>query len=1343
MSTDSWKNGVSGDWNTGTDWISGVPSSSSTANIAASGNYVVTLVGGGTASAVTMNAAGAEFYDTGALALGGAFALQAGTLALAYGALDGGTLALLGGTFLSTGGVLNGVAVDGVLGLNTAESTLFVENGLSLTGTGGSGAGSIALTGAYASLDFIGSQSLANTQIGIGASGTQPGQTGPATLQITHAAGATAGATLSLNGSTWIRDSGGQAEIVAGSLSPGIGADLPDELVNAGTISASSSGATLTIAGSGTLVNQGTLAVSNGALLSVATAGLQNTGTITVSNGTLGLGGTFSSYLLSGLGNISVSNGVVQITGEAALGGGTLSLGTGSSITGSLGALGLAGSVAGGTVIDAGGGFNFASGRGTLNAVTYKGNLSLAAAGAGVTLTGGTEVTNGSISVTGAGADLLLLGSETLNNTTISLGAAGQAAAIGTGDTWLASNATTATLGPSVTVQQTGLDAALQAWAFSPFAGFGLSDTLVNQGSILGTVSGGGLAISGYGTFINQGTLALAGGDVLLVTAQDFANTGTLTIGAGSAATLGAASTVLGQPPAWSNAGDILVNGGTLTLQGSVATSQLGTVQENGGLVVMAGTLSNAGGNVAIGASAGLAAVSLTGTVIGGSITDSSSALAFGTAGTATLENTTYQGTLALGQAGAVLNVRDGLAVTNGAVLVTGAGSTLNFIGTQSFNQTSIGLGAAGQAASITVGHDYGSSGGSTLTLGSGLVVTQSGTLAAIGSANEVAGDGIVNAGTITAGDAGGTLTLGGQDFINQGRINISNGETLAIASAQFSNTGVVSINTGSLSLAGSLTLAGLGQLSLANAALSVDGTLNLGGGTLAIGQGSSFGRVSVTGTIANGTIADAGGGLGGTGSAELSDDVYLGLLDLTRPFAQLSIANGLTVTGANGSGTGSIQITGAEARLTAIGTQTLNNCAITLGSPLSVYGGQTLAVPELAPTAGGMLTIGPNASITLVGQGGVLGDSGLGHWTDSVVNEGSINTSLSGDTLTLGSTNFLNAGTITAQQSGILYINDAEFQNAGTLAIGQGSVVQTSLFDYFAAPRTDPTVLSNTGMIAMQGGILHEMTAGGLFPGVPFQNLAAGRIDGFGTLIAPISNTGTIEAQGGLLSVASTLSGTGTLLIAPGATLNLASVVGAGQVATFASNSGTLMLSQPSLFGGTVANYGVGDIIDLAGQSLGGVAISNGTLALNASGGLVQISGTTPMTGALEAGHDGNGGATVAITPHVPGSTGPTVLNVYQPGMLFWTTPSGDILQGSSANLNGADACNWSAASSIDITDMAPSLAALKVTGVGGVTYLGVTDGTHSCSVTLSAAIPASLFHLAPDGHGGTIITS
>jgi hypothetical protein len=1342
VSTNSW-NGSSGDWNTGSDWSGGVPSASTTASITGSGAYVVTLFGTGSAAGLILDAPSAEFYDAGALSLGGLLALQAGTLALAYGALNGGTLALEGGTFLSTGGLLNGVQVDGVLGLTAAQSTLFVQNGLSLTGTRGSGAGSIVLTGAYASLDFVGSQTLRSTTIGIGASGTQPGQTGAATLEITHASGATTGATLTLGGSDWVRDSGGQAQIVAGSLSPTPGASLPDELLNLGTISASSAGATLALAGSGTLVNQGMLSASNGALLEIATAGFENTGTISVNNATLSLGGTFSTALLSGLGHVALTNGTVDIAGQANLGGTTLSVGNGTSITGSLGALLLTGTLAGGTVSDSGGGISFAAGSGTLSGITYAATLSLAGTAAGVTLTNGTEITGG-IGVTGNGAELLLLGSETLSNVVIGLGAAGQAAAIGTADAWLASTATTATLASTTTINQTGQYAALQANGLSPIAGLGLADTLVNQGLVTAAVSGGTLAVSGYGTFINEGSMAISGGDTLLVSVGTFGNAGTITVGAGGVAMIGQVSSPFGQQTDWSNAGEILVNGGSLLLEGYAASSQLGTVQENGGLVTFAGTLSNTGSTVVIGAANGLADVSLTGTVIGGAITDGSSALSITSAGTALLEDVNYQGTLALTQTGAVLNVRDGLAVS-GQVNLQGAGALLDFIGTQTFNSTTVSLGNASQASTLALAHDYGASGTSILTLGSSLVINQADALAAIGGSGELLGDGIVNAGTINASIAGGTLTLAGQNFTNQGQLDVGNGDTLAIDTGAFSNTGTLAVDNASLALLGSLTLAGLGQMNLTQATLSVGGTLNLGGSTLDIGQGSSIGRLSLTGTLANGTVSDGGGGLACTGSADLSDITYLGLLDLTRPFAQLSFSNGLTVTGLDGSGAGSIQITGAETRLIALGNETLDNCAITLGSPFAVYGGQTLTVPELAPGAGATLTIGPDASITLAGAGGNLGDSALGRWTDSIINNGTITTALSGDTLTLGSTNFLNNSAITVEQSGILYINDAEFQNTGTLTVGAASVVQVSLFDYFAAPQSAPTIFSNAGTIAMAGGILHEMNASGLFPFVPFDNLAGAAIEGVGTFIAPVDNTGLIEAQGGTLAVESAITGTGSLLIAAGATLDLANSVSAGQTVDFASASSTLQLNQPNLFAGTLENYVGGDVIDLPGQTLWAVAISNGTLAIDTSTQQFHLAANVPLTGALEAGHDGHGGATIAITPKGTGGVGagPTVLSVYQPHMMFWTTPSGDILQGTSANMNGTDLCNWANTSSLDITDLAPSLAKITVTAAGGATDIAVTDGKHSFGITFGTPIAAHLFHVAPDGHGGAIITT
>jgi hypothetical protein len=1339
MSTDTWQAGT-GDWNTAAEWSGGVPSGTTTAAISGSGNELVTLMGNGSAAALSLNAASAEFYLAGALSLTGSLGLQAGTFALAGGVLAGGTLAMQGGAFLSTGGTFSAVQVNGPLLLNQPDETLFVSNGLTCYGAAGSGLGSLSLTGAYDSLDFIGSQALRNTQVTLGAPSTQSGQVGPAAIQITHAANASAGATLILGAAVNIMDSAGQAQIVVGSLSPVTTAPLQDVLDNFGLIAASSAAATFSIAGNGTLLNQGTISVANGATLDIATQGFVNTGAISVDDATLALGGTFAGSLLSSLGSVALSSGTVSLAGTANLNGATLSLGTGSAITRSLGALLLDGTIMNGTVLDAGGGLNFAGATGTLSGATYRGSLMLGAGG-GVTLANGAAV-SGSIAVTGAGASLLLSGLETLNNVGIALGAAGSSAELGTADPFLASTATTATLGPQTSVTLAGAYAVLGANGFSPFPGIGQSDTLDNQGSITAALSGGALTISGFGTFLNQGMIAVSNGATLTGSALTFANTGTLTVGQGGTVVLGAATGIYGATPSWSNTGGrMAVAGGTLVLDGGFTTSQLGSLTESGGLIDLAGTLANSGGTLTLGAASGLADVELTGTVTGGTIADASGALAFGTSGAALLQGVAYQGTLSLDSAGATLDVQGGLTVS-GQVDDQGEGALLAFIGSQGFGGVQLLLGAPGQAASLDVLHNYAVAGADTLTLGAHLSIVQSGALAALGTPAQAVGDEIVSGGTITAAQSGGTFTIGGQGFSNTGTISVSNGDTLAIAAAGFSNTGLMSAAGATLLLADSLTLAELGQLSLNDATLAVSGTLNLGGGTLSLGTGSQIGQLSLTGTLANGIVSDSGGGLAANGNADLSAIIYQGLLDLSRPFTNLRFSQGLTVLPANGFGAGAIAITGAESRLIASNTETLNDATVTIGAASQTYEGQTLPDPELAAAANATLTLGPSLVVTAVGAVGQLGDPSLGDWTDAIINQGRITDAVGGNGFNLDATSFYNPGTITVSGGGVIWINDAYLQNSGVFNVGPGSVVQLALFDYFAAPVSHATVMTNTGTIAMGGGIFHEMNAGGLFPGVPLLNAAGAQIAGNGTVISPVSNAGTIEAKGGQLTTAGTISGNGSLLIGQGATLDLATTVGPGQLVTFLGSSGTLALSQPASFTGLVTNFGGGDVIDLPGQTASFVAISNGTLAVNTPTQSFFVGSSTHLAGALMAGPDGHGGETIDYVPR-SATPGPTTLSVTEPRMLFWTTPSGDILTGATANLNGAFACNWSQFSSLDLTDMNPALASVSVSADGARTIARLSDGTHSCSVTFNAAIGAAAFHLSGDGHGGTSVTT
>ena len=1347
MAQISWLNGVFGDWNTASLWSTGtVPGSGDSVSIAAAGTYDVTLFGQGMAMNLAIAAPGATFYDAGSLALGGTLSLQAGTLALAYGAIDGGTLALAGGSFVAGGGMLDGVAVQGVLDLQQSQASLFVSGGLALSGAAGSGTGSVALTGAGASLDFLGSQTLNNAIVSIGASGGQ----GVASLGVSPVSGAQAGATLTLGTGLWLQDFAGNGELSAGASAAGTLTSLPVELLSEGTLTVSGAGAALLVAGSGTFVNQGSLAVANGATLTLACGSFANTGTMTVSDATLALGGVFASSALGSLGALTLSGGTVSITGTAENAGSTLSLGAGSAIEAALGQIALAGTLVGGVVQDGGGGLGFASGSGVLDGVSYEGTLDLSGGGV-VTLTGGSSIEGqggaGAASVldTGAGSALLLQGSETLNHVTVALGGTGQTAVLGTSDAFLASTATTAVLGRQFTIQQSGALAKIEANG-SAYPGLGPDDTLVSEGLIAGATTGGQLAISGFGTFINQGRLSVSNGDTLTITPSVFSNTGTILVGSGATAILGGPAAFPGViAPVWSNTGTIIVSGGTLVLSGTMATAQLGQCSVTGGSVSLAGTLENAGATLALGG-ANFPALSLSGTIMGGSIADPGAALAAGAAGTGVLDGVSYQGTLGLAAPGALLRIRDGLALS-GTATITGAGAVLAFWGTQTFDAATVVLGASGEMSAIDVQHDYSVASGSTLTLGPNLTVTQAGALAAIGLGADLASDAIVNDGTIAAAVAGGLFTLGGSNFSNQGSIAVSGGGTLSIVSAAFSNTGVISVTNAALSIGGSLTLAELGALTLTNASVTLAGTVNLAGATLSLGSGSAMGHVSLTGTIEGGTVADGGGGLSVAGDASLDAVTYAGVLDLSRPFAQLSLGGGTTLTGAGGTLPGTLLLTGAAARVVVTSSETISNALIDLGSAAATYLGQRIAPAELAAGPGATLTLAASTILSEAGTIGVFGDTALGGWSDSIVNDGQITNDLRGGTLVLGSSFFTNAGGIAVGAGAEVQTADVGFTNLGSISIGASAAFVASEYEYFAAPDPGDAVFTNDGTIELAGGLLQEVTANGLFPTVPLVNTAGALIQGNGIVAAAVTNQGTIEATGGLLSLYGPVSGTGTILIDPGASLNPTANMPAGVTVTFAdppqgSAGGTLILLQPGNFTANIAGLGTGDVLDLQTTHLSSIAVAGGTL----------VAGTPTMTdrfstpggvgaSAVSVGTDKFGGSTIALTRQTIAG-GAASIAVSQPGMLFWCSYLGDTFVGATKFLNGARISDWAGADHLDFTDLSPTSVTLSYSVQSGYGLLYLSEGTTKANVTFFGTFVGADFHASADGHGGTTIS-
>ena len=91
--------------------------------------------------------------------------------------------------------------------------------------------------------------------------------------------------------------------------------------------------------------------------------------------------------------------------------------------------------------------------------------------------------------------------------------------------------------------------------------------------------------------------------------------------------------------------------------------------------------------------------------------------------------------------------------------------------------------------------------------------------------------------------------------------------------------------------------------------------TLNDTGATLKVGTGTALGTLTLasSGTIQNGTIVDQGSGIAFAGGT-LSGVSYDGTLNLSSTSSYVYITNGLTLAGVNGTGLGTINLTGQSA---------------------------------------------------------------------------------------------------------------------------------------------------------------------------------------------------------------------------------------------------------------------------------------------------------------------------------------------------------------------------------------------------------------------------------------------
>ncbi len=1141
--------------------------------------------------------------NSGTLNIGSGAAF--GTLTLA-GAISGGTIRDTGGGLIysSSGSPeLLGVAYQGMLDLSQDNARVAVAGSFTLTGTAGTGAGIVNLTGSGSSLLFSDTRVLNLGTVNIGAKVVAGGSPAAAVLGATYSYNTTL---LTIGAATKVQQVGALATLQAPSAAT-------SSLINRGQISAGIANGNFVVVGNA-FNNAGIINVSNGDTFNVQTSSFANVGTVNVTTGgtlALGAGGDWTSIgkinetnatvVLNGdvtlpeLSSITRSGGTVVVAGTYDNTGGTLNVGTGST----LGSLLLIGSVVNGVVHDGGGGLKFAqagsiyTSGGTLDAVTYQGTLDLSGANSKLNLLDNVTVTDvngtgsGTIKLTGGGSILNLQGAQTLDNALLQIGGATNTAQL--------SSSGAVTLGSKLNVQQTGQLASL--YAGSSFGD--VSAGLTSQGTITAGIKNGALSVSG-GNFANQGSISISNSDVLTIATDTFNNTGTVNVATGGVLNIGMLPSYVSSHTTFSNTGVIAETAGTINLNGTVTLANLNSITRSGGTVALKGIFDNASGpgtlNVGTGSQLGM--LQLTGTIANATVQDAGNGIRFASS-TALLDAVTYYGTLDLGTAGSSVSVTDGLTLAGmnnvGAanIRLLGANSALHMVGTQTLNNATLNFGAAGTVAAVLEASGIG--GGTfshtppQLTLGNTVKVVHAGNTGSIVANGEFGPSGtIISQGIVTAALAGGNLTIGnaivsygsqtpsGSTFINQGSIGVSNGDTVNIAGTTFTNTGTVNVVTGgvlnigqsptfgaapatswsstgtlsetngTINLNGPVTLANLNSITRSGGTVALKGMFDnaSGPGTLNVGTGSKLGTLQLTGTIANAVVHDAGKGIACSGNAALDNVTYQGTLDMSGASAQAQVLHQLTMTGASGTGLGTVILAGSGASLQMAGTQTLDNATINIGAAgfnaASITTTSTVGTSLNQPAS--QLTLGSAVTVNHTGTSAAIGQQFESSFMSGgdVISNGTINAGYSGGRFSIGGGSFTNNGIIAVGNHDTLSISADTFSNTGTVAVTGGGVLNLGQGGTWSSTgkisETDSTInlygsltLANLNALTRSGGIINlqgmmEGSGGTLNVGT---GSALGTLQGLGGTIAH----STVHDTGGGLIFLRPLSGNGTTL--------------------------------------------------------------------------------------------------------------------------------------------------------------------------------------------------------------------
>lgn len=635
----------------------------------------------------------------------------------------------------------------------------------------------------------------------------------------------------------------------------------------------------------------------------------------------------------------------------------------------------------------------------------------------------------------------------------------------------------------------------------------------------------------------------------------------------------------------------------------------------------------------------------------------------------------------------------------------------------------------------------------------------------------------ITNSGLLESTGTGG-LTLSGVTVVGTGTILAANNAVVSLAGAVIQGQTLASVGTGAVSTADSASVLDgqathqvtvVGNMLISdNTSLKIRGQINLGqtvlgvttNGTLTVGStgnvtslvvdttnaslkggnvvladstnsqiigvltGSKVSTLTNAGTILGAGAIGANLSLINTGTIEAVGTNALtlpagnpaakgsnvinssGLLEAVNPGALL-VTGGLALSGVTVSGGGTIAAAGAATHVdlttTTISGETL---ATSGGGAINVLGSGVLldGVAGVVTTTG-TVTVGANTSLkiqgTLAGAGSIALISGAG-------GQARLGVTTKGVTLTGGGSIALNDSTSNYVYA---YGGAATLTNASDTIAGAGTVGNANL-----------TLINQAaGVIDANGASTlsvytgaHTITNAGLIEGTGTGGLA---------LRGPISNSGTLLAKGGLLSLSSdtvTNSGAGVLTAQAGGEVDLqnATVLG-GVISTAAGGVISANSGATTLKAATITNAGTLRVVGYAQLLVQGAINNTGT---------VQVGGVGTPYGRLQI---ATAGVTLIGAGQVVLSDNPSNY-IYASGGAATLTNTNNTISGAGSIGNANTTLINQAAGVVDATG---ANALTIYTGTHTITNAGLLEGTGAGGLLVRSAVANSGTVLAKGG--------